>query len=239
MSTGPPWRSRRLATAAVAAATLVLLGLGTWQTQRLYWKRALIDARTAALALPPLALPGDAAAIRGIASYRRVEVRGRYLQNRVLRFPARIRAGRVGVELVVPLRRAEGAVVLVNRGWLPDGAPPTTGAETGEVVVVGLLRRSGAKGWFTPDNQPESNQWYWYDVSAMAAQFGLDAPPVVIEAGLDGDPARLPRGRAFAVAVVNNHLRYAITWYALAVALIVMFWLARRRWGGGEADGGV
>ena len=236
MSTGPPWRSRRLATAAVAAATLVLLGLGTWQAQRLYWKRALIEARTTALALPPLALPGDAAAMRGIASYRRVEVRGRYLHVSALRFPARIRAGRVGVELVVPLRRAGGAVVLVNRGWLPDGAPPAREVETGEVVVVGLLRRRGAQGWFTPDNQPESNEWYWYDVSAMAAQFGLDAPPVVIEAGVDGDSPRLPRGRAFAVAIANNHLQYAITWYALAVALLAMTWIARRRQ---RADGGA
>ena len=231
-------RSLPLARAAVCAALAVLIALGSWQLYRMQWKQGLIEARVAAMALPPLALPREPADRRAVAEDRRVTVRGRFRHEAAFRFPARTRNGRVGVELVTPLVRAQGDVVLVNRGWLPVGAPLDTGAEAGEVEVSGLLRRPSPPGRFTPENRPETNEWYWYDLQAMARRLDLAAAPALIERGVGEDPRALPRGRAFTVTLPDNHLQYALTWYALAGVLLAMLVAGRLRGRRSGGDGG-
>ncbi len=231
-------RSLLLARAAICAALAVLIGLGSWQLYRMQWKQGLIEARIAAMALPPLPLPRAAEAQRAVAEDRRVIVNGRFRHEAAFRFPARTRDGRVGVELVTPLVRPEGGIVLVNRGWLPAGAPLDTGDEGGEVEISGLLRRPSRPNGFTPDNRPETNEWYWYDLQAMARRLDLAEAPALIERGVGADPRALPRGRAFTVTLPDNHLQYALTWYALAGVLVVMLVVGRwRRWRSGGGGG--
>lgn len=208
-------------------ALAVLLGLGTWQVQRLHEKETLIAEREARLAAPPL----DVAAIGRMTAAlerRRVRAAGTFLHDREMHLVARSRHGQAGVHVVTPMRLVAGGHVLVDRGWVPrDRADPATraaGQVEGTVEVVGILRAGGRPSHWTPDNQPADDVWHYVDVGAMAARAGLaDARDYYIVAGDAPNPGGLPVGRRLAVEIANDHLQYAITWYALAAALAVIY----------------
>lgn len=214
------------ATAATLAALVLLLGLGTWQLQRLAWKEGLIAHIHAQMAAAPVPLP---AAMADPAKYdfRAVTVTGTLHPDREMRLVAQTRDGEVGDRIVEPLVRADGGTVLVVRGWVPAGrADPVSrpGSEpAGTVTIAGVARVPAPRGWMQPENQPAANQWFWFDLDAMARAAGVAsvAPLVVYQAA--GAPGQLPIGGPPIVDLPNNHLQYALTWYGLALALVVIF----------------
>jgi surfeit locus 1 family protein len=138
--------------------------------------------------------------------------------------------------VLTPLRLASGAVVLVERGWIPrdlrDRARRASGNPAGEVAVEGILRLApeGRPGWFVPDNDPAKNEWYFLDLAAMARAAGVpDALPFYVEAGPAPNPGGYPLGGQANTELRNEHLQYAITWYCLAAALAVIYLLLLRR----------
>ncbi len=235
-----PERRRRgpygfLTGAALAIAGLV--ALGTWQLDRLAHKEALIADRQAMLVQPPLDLNRltDAHA----AAYRRVTITGRFLHEKELRVGPRPRRGVSGWRVITPLRRADGGIVLVDRGWVPDrGKDPRSrreGQVAGPVTLTGFIKRVTARGPFVPDNDAAKGDWYWIDPAAMAAHLDLsDVAPYWIAAARDRDRQVGPIGSDGVVMPVNNHLGYAITWYALAASLSVLAFVYWRRASAGE-----
>lgn len=213
-------------------AFLILIGLGTWQVERLRWKTELIETRQTRSQMAPIPLPS---AIEDPVKleFRPVMATGVFLHEKELYLGARSLKGNLGYHILTPLLRPEGAVVLVNRGWVPlDQKLAETrpqGQLEGAVTVEGILRLPGEPGWFTPDNVPEENFWYWVDLPAMEAATGLALAPVVLEAGPEPNPGNLPIGGQTRLELPNDHLQYAITWYALALALAVVFVLYHRR----------
>ena len=224
-------------TALTLLGLAVLVGLGTWQLDRLAWKRDLIALREARLAAAPAPLPASA---EDWASwdFRPVVAHGEFRHDLEQLFGVAAIDGQVGHHLLTPLVRQGGAAVLVDRGWVPaDRAHPAArraGQRAGPVEVAGIARYRGddRPGSFTPDNQPEKGLWYWYDLPALEHDLGLDLLPVVIQADASPNPGGLPIGGRTRTELPNNHLQYAITWYGLAAGLFVIwisFGLARGR----------
>ncbi len=218
-----------------AGALLVLLALGTWQVERLSWKERLIAERQAAVAAPPTGLPASLAAAQGL-EYHHVRVTGTFLNDRELYLGATSEEGRPGYQVITPLRLADGGIVLVNRGFVPQDrrAPESRAAGElgGEVTVTGLLRLppEGKPHWFLPANSAERNYWIYVDIPAMAAAQHLDRVlPFYIDADTTPNPGGLPQGGQTRLALPNDHLQYAVTWYALAVALVVIYIVFIRR----------
>ncbi|MGI9498732.1 MAG: SURF1 family protein, partial [Geminicoccaceae bacterium] len=124
---------------------------------------------------------------------------------------------------------------LVDRGWVPaDKVHPASRPEgqlEGEVTISGIARYRAADrpGAFTPDNDSAAGRWYHYDLDAMAGALGIALSPVVIEADGTANPGGLPIGGGTLVALPNNHLHYAITWYGLAAGLIGVYIVFRRQ----------
>ena len=187
--------SRRLVgRLGVAGAFLALIGLGTWQVERLEWKEALIAERASRVAAPPLA------SFEGAEEFRRIRLSGRLLTDRALSVLPRGRR-------VVPLALPDGSHVLVE----------TAEAVPGPATVTGVLRAPQRGGAFVPDNDPVKGDWFRIDPAAMGAALGLER---VRTWWVQTSPL---------VPIANDHLQYAITWYSLAVILIVIYLLARRK----------
>jgi surfeit locus 1 family protein len=109
----------------------------------------------------------------------------------------------------------------------------------GPVTVTGIVRipRRPGLAFALPDNKPAENVWLWLDLPLIAESVGITPlAPFVIDADTTPNPGGLPVGGQTRLEVPNDHLQYAITWYALAVALIVMFIVYHRRAVGPGAD---
>lgn len=213
-------------------AVLGALALGTWQVQRLQWKNQVIAERQARRDAPPLAgLPERFDATEH--AFRKVRVTGRFLHDKESYYAARSFRGNAGYHIVTPLAVAQGHV-LADRGWVPlDRKSPATrqpGNVEGEVAVEGYLRGQTGPGWFTPDNEPLKNFWFWIDIPAMARTHGIGKfENYYIEAGPTENPGGFPIGGQTRFELPNDHLNYAITWYAMALIGIVIYLLYHRR----------
>jgi surfeit locus 1 family protein len=228
---GRPYRRRfRLwPTLAVLPAVAVLLGLGTWQVQRLAWKTDLIGRAEAGLAAPPAALPAAGTDLAAL-DFRRVTAQGAYLHDSAFAFGLSASGGEPGGRLVTPLRLDDGRVLLVDRGWLPEDLLPPDVPQglrpSGQVTLEGVARWRGGgldRGWMTPADQPDRRRWFSWDIAAMEQASGMPLLPVVLVLERPEGRASLPEARRVAVDFRNNHLGYALTWYGLAAALLVMF----------------
>jgi surfeit locus 1 family protein len=212
----------------------LLLSLGTWQVFRLFEKRAVNGLRAERLEMAEAQLP---AALADPASweFRRVVLRGAFEHSRELYLPCRSQRGNEGTCVLTVLRRAEGAPVLVNRGWVPparkDPARRPAAQREGEAELRGVLRVAQQRTRFMPDNDPAKNVWFFYDLPAMERALGVaDLAPFYLEAAVDPRaPDGSPLGGQTRFQLPDNHLGYAFTWFALAIALAVIFVLSQRQ----------
>ncbi len=216
----------------LVVALSVLVSLGTWQVRRLHWKEALIADIEARRAMPPVPLSEvEAASARGEDfEYRPVHVEGRFLNDRERHFFATF-DGRTGYYVYTPFELDDGRFLLVNRGFVPyemkDPASRREGLLEGRRTVTGLARArlAGKPSWVVPENDLAGDIFYWKDLSAMAASAGL-AEENVVQLFVDADatpvPGGWPKGGVTQIDLPNDHLQYAITWYGLAVVLLVI-----------------
>jgi surfeit locus 1 family protein len=217
-------------------AFLLLIGLGTWQLQRKTWKEGLIAALDAQLAAPPIALPPPAAwssLDQQKAEYRRVTLTVAFDNAKealVFAAPSAFRPDVTspGYWVFAPARLADGAVVMVNRGFVPEGRQdPITRPEgqlSGPLQIVGVMRWPEERHWFTPNDEPAHNLWFARDPQAMAASKGLGlVAPFYVEQESPAPPGGLPQPGKLVVKLPDNHLQYALTWYGLAIVLVVTF----------------
>ena len=215
----------------IGATILTLLGLaglvalGNWQLERLAWKRALlaeIAERTTAEPVPLPARIADPEAWR----YRRVVLEGRFDHAHEML----LAAGR-GWQVITPLLRDGAPAVLVVRGFVPEDRRAPANRRAGQVegvqTLTGIVRLAPShRSWVTPENMPAAGRWYWRDREAMARAAGLAAvAPVFVEAD-ESAPGGWPQGGVTRLDIPNRHLQYALTWYALAAILAVIYVIA-------------
>lgn len=250
-----PSRSALFQRVLVACAVLLfagLVGLGTWQVKRLFWKLDLIDKVTQRVNAPATAAPAPTQwpLINAAADeYRHVRLRGSFLYDQTTRVQAVTELG-AGFWLLTPLRQTDGSTVLINRGFVPAGSrrpDSVSDALLPAITITGLLRMSEPGGAFLRKNDPANNRWYSRDVAAIAASHAISrvAPYFVdadaASAAAAGRTGERPVGGLTVIAFANSHLVYAVTWYALALMVAgAAFWVARderRRQGGVASDG--
>ena len=211
----------------------ILAGLGTWQLDRLAWKEALIAERKAQMAASPRPVTSVPAG-REIPPYAPVRVTGRFLHEGETLVGPRTRRGTAGWHVITPLRLEGGDIVLINRGWVSENrkrpAQRTAGQVTGTVTLEGFIKKPSKRGYFVPDNDPSSNQWFEIDPPALARHHNLPGlAPYWISAGPAANPGGYPKGGQGVQMPPNNHLQYAGTWYGLALVLAVCAFVYWRR----------
>jgi len=243
-------RPRSVARIILAIVGLLLIvlfaGLGTWQVQRLQWKLDLIERVDTRVHAAPVA-PPDAAHWAQVSKdsheYRHVQLAGRFLFEYSTPVQAVSELG-AGYWLLTPLCTIDGSIVLVNRGFIPaadarDRYParraagnPCAGATGAVHSLTGLLRIAEPGGGFLRENDPAKNRWFSRDVAGIAAARGLaNVAPYFVDAARGQDPAGAPEhpvGGLTVISFQNNHLVYAITWYALALMVAGAFWYVAR-----------
>lgn len=219
----PGGGKRRLLLALCLILALVFAGLGTWQVQRLGWKRDLIARVGARIHAPPVAVPLRqewAGLDLHDAEYRRVQARGVFRHDRETLVDALTVLG-PGAWVLTPLETRDG-VILVNRGFVPPerraAAARPEGQVQAEIVVTGLLRVSEPGGRLLRPNDPAADRWFSRDVGAIAAVRGIEGPaPFFIDVEAASGVQGGPTAGLTVVKFRNAHLAYAGTWFGLAL----------------------
>ncbi|MGF1605517.1 MAG: SURF1 family protein [Rhodothalassiaceae bacterium] len=202
----------------------VLISLGVWQVQRLHWKQDLIARLEQRLAAEPVPLPADIED-PALWDYRRVGVEGVFAHAReAYVFAGRQRTG--GWYVITPLIRKRGAPVLINRGWVPDDARDPAARPAGQIPgpvrVTGIVRVTRPGNAFTPEPDREARLFFAADIAALAEAADLGAvAPVILDADVSDAPG--PEGGQTRLDLPNNHLSYAVTWFALAAVLLAIY----------------
>jgi surfeit locus 1 family protein len=208
-----------------AVMLIVLLGLGTWQVKRLFWKEALLAQIDHAEAADPVSLSETP------SPFTKVAATGTLLPGESALYGAEVRdipsGPEMGARMIEPMRETNGDIILIDRGWVPLSRPGPIDQPDGMVTISGYVRFGDRAHWFSATDDPVARRFFTLDPKAIGAAVGQpNVRPFVLvalasrpESGVNHwpDPARhLPRPP-------NSHLSYAITWYGLAVALLAIF----------------
>lgn len=221
---------RRLLVPAISTAIMlvVLLGLGTWQVRRLAWKQHMLAEIGTAERGPAAPLTADP------SPFAKVRVTGRLRSDLSALYGAEERDERTGPvlggQLLVPLERAGAAPILVDLGWVPMQRPTPLALPSGETTVEGYVRPPEHAGMFSATDDIAGRAFYTLDPQKIGAVLGLPAvAPFTLVAMGPTPPQGWPDPAQHLPRPPNNHFQYALTWYGLAVVLLVIFILHARK----------
>ncbi|QJR09321.1 hypothetical protein DSM104443_00359 [Usitatibacter rugosus] len=215
---------RLVPTVAAVAMIALLVSLGRWQVARAGEKQArqaLLEARMQEPVLRLSAPIADAAPV----VYRHVAAEGRYVPEGQVFIDNRLHLGRAGFHVMTPLRLASGATVLVNRGWIARDAqypkPPAVAVPEGRVTVAGLAATPPARYLELSTQTVSGNVWQNLSFARYREHVRIDVMPFEI---LVAPPAPgLAAVEEQPDAGVAKHQEYALTWFSLAVTVLVLW----------------
>ena len=215
---------------------IILCGLGTWQVERLYWKRDLMATIAARMDEPATEIPPQAdwpSLDLKLIEYHHVKLAGHFLNDKELYYFTTDEEGTSGFDVVTPLKLDDGRTILVDRGFVPqelkDPSKRVLGQIEGPAELTGVIRAPQQRGIFTPNDDIVGNMWFTRDPQAMAQALALEnVAPFYVEADATPNSGGFPVGGQTKITIPNNHLQYAITWYSLALVLLVIYFVYHR-----------
>ncbi len=222
---------RRLALPGLLAFLFfwIFIGLGVWQLHRLTWKLGIIAEIRHAQNAPPIPMPAHP------TRFEKVRISGQWVPGKAALYGDEVhnspQGPMEGAQLIMPLREANGTVVLVDLGWVKGQTPkpmPDLPANPSGYVHV-----QSRPGWFAAPDDPAHQLYYTLDAQKIGAGLGLAhvAPYMLIALGPKPPPGSLlPEPAQNLPTPPNNHYEYALTWFGFAGVLVFEFiFIARKR----------
>ncbi|XP_031574495.1 surfeit locus protein 1-like [Actinia tenebrosa] len=219
-------------------------GLGTWQVQRLSWKKSLIKDMENRTTMEPLSMPDriedlDTSSLQ----YRRIRLRGKFDHSYEFHVLPRSlneetssgglgKKPKTGAHIFTAfVLSGSGERILVNRGWVPmdkiDPEKRKNGQIEDEIELVAFIRKNEKRAPFAPKNNVANNRWHFRDVTTMAEI--ANCLPIQVDADAGSTLPDGPVGGQTQVRLRNEHLQYIFTWYALSAATAYMFYRLKRK----------
>ena len=205
----------------------LLVSLGFWQLQRAEQKRLLLEEIASQRALPPVSIETILRS-SGRVSHRRVEAVGEFSTRQYFLLDNRVQEGRVGYEVVVPLRLKDEHWLLVNLGWV--AAPPLrtqlpgVDLESGPVEVDGVLVEPSLNRLISDAESPLESGWprrvQQLKIDGLSHQLGHSLLPWVLRISADNRHAKQVEWREINMYPAK-HQAYAVQWFAMALALVI------------------
>ena len=208
------------------ALAFVFIRLGLWQTDRREEKILLFERFDNA---PVMTLEN---ALRDQEQFARVTASGRYDPERHILLDNRIYNGRAGVHVLTPFRLESGKHILVNRGWLPlapdrRSQHAVTTAD-GQRMISGVLNRpsEGGQRLGNPDIV-KTDQWpqlvTYLELATVGEALGVSLEPWLLQLDAADDSGFEDRQWQAAVMEPKVHGAYALQWFSLAAAALVIW----------------
>lgn len=198
--------------------------LGTWQLYRLQWKTELISEITFGLDSTPIKYSNTLK-----KNYQRVISDGRFNFEDQIYLYSLNESGKPGYDVITPYKTLKNENVLVNRGWINKNLKGNLeiNLKENEVKITGLLREIYKANIFKPKNDLKNNIWFSLEANDLKELTGKQFPNYMIF--LEKPTNKVPAPKKVSIDVPNNHLKYAITWYSIAISILFYYLYFRRK----------
>ena len=200
---------------------LILLSLGFWQIYRLNWKLELIEQIENSLKNDPVELSNIEK-----KNYLRIKTSGDIDFDKQIYLYNLNDAGKPGFEVVNPIKIGDENY-LMNRGWIPfekKDVPEINLVDQNQ--IVGTLMLQTKPSTFKPENDIEKNYWFTLNREDISKFTGRNFSEYVIY--LNGD-YKIPKPRVITAKISNNHKKYAITWFSMAISILLIYLYFRKK----------
>ena len=200
---------------------LTLLSLGFWQIYRLNWKLELIEQIENSLKNDPVELSNIEK-----KNYLRIKTSGNIDFDKQIYLYNLNDAGKPGFEVINPIKIGDENY-LVNRGWIPfekKDLPEINLVD--QNLIVGTLMLQTKPSTFKPENDIEKNYWFTLDREDILKFTGRNFSEYIIY--LNGD-YKIPKPRVVTAKISNNHKKYAITWFSMAISILLIYLYFRKK----------
>ena len=200
---------------------LVLLSLGFWQIYRLNWKLDLINQIEDSLKNEPVELTKV-----NKKNYLRIITSGQIdFDNQIYLYHLN-ENGKPGFEVVNPIL-IENENFLINRGWIPfDKKNLSEINEINQDKIIGTLMLQTKSSIFKPENDVKKNYWFTLNREDILKFTGRNFSDYVIY--LNGE-YKIPKPRVITAKISNNHKKYAITWFSMAISILLIYLYFRKK----------
>ena len=199
----------------------VFIGLGTWQIIRLNWKNNLILEIENSLKNPPVEL-----AQSNKENFLKIKTSGSIDFDKQIYLYNLNESGTPGFEVINPITIGDENF-LINRGWIPFEKKGTQEINIfDQKNIIGTLKLQGRKNIFKPDNDLDENYWFSLNREDIFKFTGKNFSKYIIY--LDGN-YQLPRPKKITANISNNHQKYAITWFSLALSILLLYLYFRKK----------
>ncbi len=200
---------------------LTLLSLGFWQIYRLNWKLDLIEQIENSLKNDPVELSNIEK-----KNYLRIKTSGEIDFDKQIYLYNLNDAGKPGFEVINPIKIGDENY-LVNRGWIAfekKDLPEINLIDQNQ--IVGTLMLQTKPSTFKPENDIEKNYWFTLNREDISKFTGRNFSEYVIY--LNGD-YKIPKPRVITAKISNNHKKYAITWFSMAISILLIYLYFRKK----------
>ncbi len=191
---------------------------------RLQWKMHLISEITFGLNSIPIKYTNSIK-----KNYQRVISEGSYTFKDQIYLYSLNEKGKPGFDVITPFETISKEIFLVNRGWIPKELKelPEINPIQNRSKVIGLLRKIYKPNIFKPANNIEDNIWFSVNLNDLEKFTGKKFNNFIVF--LEDKDVKVPLPRKITVDVPNNHLKYAITWYSIAISILFYYLYFRKK----------
>ncbi|AFS46895.1 SURF1 family protein [alpha proteobacterium HIMB5] len=200
---------------------LVFIGLGSWQLVRLNWKLDLISKIEQSLKKDPVNINqvDRKNFVRIIASGKIDYDKQIYLYNLN-------DEGKPGFEVINPII-VENENYLINRGWIPFEMKDKDELYSFEQSnFTGTLRLQPRANIFKPENDINNNYWFTLNREDIFKYTGKEFSEYLIYLGGNYE---IPKPKKITANISNNHKKYALTWFSLAISIFLIYLYFRKK----------
>ena len=200
---------------------LTLLSLGFWQIYRLNWKLELIEQIENSLKNDPVEFTSIEK-----KNYLRTKTSGEIDFDKQIYLYNLNDNGKPGFEVINPIKIGDENY-LMNRGWIPfekKDLPEINLVDQNQ--IVGTLMLQTKPSTFKPENDIEKNYWFTLNREDISKFTGRNFSEYVIY--LNGD-YKIPKPRVITAKISNNHKKYAITWFSMAISILLIYLYFRKK----------
>ena len=202
---------------------IIFCSLGTWQVYRLQWKLDLISEINNGLNSEPVFYSKTK-----IINYQKVKFNGIFDFEKQVYLYSLNNKGTPGYDLITPIKMNSNEIVLVNRGWIKKDLRNNKSINNiNSKFFEGILKKITKPNPFKPENDIKNNIWYSLKLEDLESFTGYKLNNFVIY--LQNNQNNLVKNKIVSPDLPNNHLKYAITWYSVALSILLYFLYFRKK----------